>query len=198
MDFNICPVCNEGHLVDQVEQDEVVYRDQKGSIPAYFLVCELCGSETTTARQIRDNKRAYIAFQKQVDNLLSGDEVGQILQKLNLTQSEAAKIFGGGAVAFSKYRKDDVKQSDAMDRLLRVSSEVPAAFHWLKSFAGIRASNLHVQLAGISWLTSPQAGFRADDEAGYEGADTHRHREIVKVSSANSAEFGDQFASEVG
>jgi HTH-type transcriptional regulator/antitoxin MqsA len=40
-------------------------------------------------------------------------------------------LFGGDPVAFSKYEADDVTQSDAMDKLLRVVSFVPAVFAYL-------------------------------------------------------------------
>ena len=45
-----------------------------------------------------------------------------------LTQAQAAKLFGGGPVAFSKYENDDVAQSEAMDTLLRLVRRSPEAF----------------------------------------------------------------------
>lgn len=54
-------------------------------------------------------------------------------------------MFGGGPVAFSKYESDDVMQSDAMDKLLRLAAEVPAALDKLMSDAGVER---HIQ---TSW-----------------------------------------------
>ncbi len=50
---------------------------------------------------------------------------------------EAATIFGGGIVAFSKYENNDVAQLVSMDKLLRVVNEVPEAFHVLAKKVGI-------------------------------------------------------------
>lgn len=57
--------------------------------------------------------------------------------KLGLIQVDTTSLFGGGPVAFSKYEADDVTQSDAMDKLLRVVSFVPAAFAYLTEQSAI-------------------------------------------------------------
>jgi HTH-type transcriptional regulator/antitoxin MqsA len=60
--------------------------------------------------QTRDNKRAMLAFKKQVADLLTGFELKALRQRLGVIQAQAAVIFGGGPVAFSKYESDDVMQ----------------------------------------------------------------------------------------
>jgi HTH-type transcriptional regulator/antitoxin MqsA len=45
-----------------------------------------------------------------------------------MTQGQAAKLFGGGPVAFTKYENDDVMQSEAMDTLLRLVRRSQVAF----------------------------------------------------------------------
>ncbi len=57
-------------------------------------------------------------------------------KRYHLTQAQAASIFGGGPVAFSKYESDDVMQSEPMDNLLRVASQIPYAVVWLAQRAG--------------------------------------------------------------
>ena len=78
-----------------------------------------------------------VAFKKRVDGLLTGSEVKSLRERLGLRQSDAARIFGGGPVVFSKYESDDVAQSEAMDRLLRVATEVPGAFEYLTKRAQV-------------------------------------------------------------
>lgn len=128
----ICPICGEGHLHERVVQEMTEYKGRTGETPLYFSECDVCGSEQSNAAQTRANKRAMIAFKKQVDGLLTGTEVRAIRERLGINQAEAARVFGGGPVAFSKYENDDVMQSEAMDKLLRVASEVPEAFLRLK------------------------------------------------------------------
>lgn len=124
----LCPLCEEGQLHERMDFSEVEYKGQHASLPLYFAECDACGSEQGSAEHIRRNKRAMIAFKKQVDGLLPGAGVRAIRERLGITQAQASQIFGGGPVAFSKYEGDDVMQSEAMDKLLRLASEVPEAF----------------------------------------------------------------------
>jgi len=131
-----CPICVEGDLHEHAKKNPVSYNQHRAEIDTLFSICDSCGSEQANAQQVRANKRAMTKFKKCVDGLLNGAEVRLIRQKLGINQSQAARIFGGGPVAFSKYEKDDVMQSDAMDRLLRVASSIPGAFELLAEKAG--------------------------------------------------------------
>lgn len=133
----ICPICGEGQLHDRVVMEETEYGGHKGQTPLYFSQCDACGSEQADAEQTRMNKRVMIAFRKKVDGLLTGAEVRALRERLGISQAQASQIFGGGPVAFSKYESDDVAQSEAMDKLLRVAAEMPLAFQKLKRDAGV-------------------------------------------------------------
>lgn len=78
-----------------------------------------------------------LAFKKEVDGLLTGEEIRKIHLLLRITQNEAASIFGGGTVACSKYENNDVIQSVSMDKLLHVVNEVSEAFRVIAKKAGI-------------------------------------------------------------
>ena len=118
----LCPICGEGMLVLHVEEDAVAYKGVTRTVPSQYKVCTACGSEQADMDDLRVNKRAMQAFKKEVDGLLTGQEVRRIRERLGLTQAEAAELFGGGPVAFSKYESDDVMQSEAMDKLLRLAN----------------------------------------------------------------------------
>lgn len=133
-----CPICEEGHLTVQVDKHPVEYKGVSEPLDSFYSVCDACGSEQADAAQTRDNKRLMVAFKKRVDGLLAGAELRERRERLNLTQKQAAQVFGGGPVAFSKYEADDVAQSAAMDKLLRVASELPGAGAWLIREAGLQ------------------------------------------------------------
>lgn len=139
MDANskTCPICGAGQLHVRVVQEESEYKGHKGFTPLHFSECDVCGSEQTNPQQARANKRAMIAFKKQVDGLLTGTEVRTLRERLGINQTQAAQIFGGGPVAFSKYESDDVAQSEAMDKLLRLAAAIPEAFAHLARNAGV-------------------------------------------------------------
>lgn len=138
MTYQLCPICESGHLDSHHELINVEHMGKKGTISSKYSVCNSCGSEQVCPADARFNKRAMIAFKKEVQGLLSGENVRDMRKRWGLSQAEAAKIFGGGPVAFSKYEADDVMQSDAMDKLLRLANEVPAAFGKLMADAGVK------------------------------------------------------------
>ena len=144
-----CPICGAGQLHLHSEQIVVEHLAQQGTIESHYAVCDACGSEQAGAAEARFNKRAMIAFKKRVQGLLTGNEVRELRKRWELSQEEAAKAFGGGPVAFSKYEADDVMQSDAMDKLLRLAAEVPAALDKLLADAKIERPNGHWQNVAV-------------------------------------------------
>lgn len=121
----LCPACGEGHLSSHVEYEPVEYNGQQKELPLYYSVCDHCGSELSGAAEGKLNARAMTAFKKSVDGLLSGDDIKQFRKRFRLTQDVCATLFGGGAVAFTRYERDDVVQSSAMDKLIRLCQEDP-------------------------------------------------------------------------
>lgn len=132
----ICPLCDMGTLEVKTVMTTAEYGGVTRELPLMFSECDHCGSETTDAEQSRFNKRQNTAFRKQVDGFLAGAEVRALRDRLGITQTQAAQIFGGGPVAFSKYESDDVMQSEAMDKLLRAAGSVPGMFEFLSQLSG--------------------------------------------------------------
>ena len=133
-----CLACGSSNVEIQSEFSPFEYKGETTLIPHNFICCNDCGSETDTDEQSRESKRRVLAFRKKVDGFLSGVEIKAIRMKLGINQSDAAKIFGGGAVAFSKYENDDVSQSEPMNNLLIVARDIPEVFMVLAKKAGIK------------------------------------------------------------
>ena len=76
---------------------------------------------------------------KEVDGLLRADEIANLREAYGITQSQAARLFGGGPVAFSKYENNDVAQSESMDILLRLVRHSREAFDRLVAQRGMTA-----------------------------------------------------------
>jgi len=131
MSVEYCPICGEGTLHEKLGKQKVEYHGKSEEIDSHFAVCDVCGVEQCDSEHLRRNKRKMIEFRKKVDGLLSGAEIAAIRNKLGLNKKQAAEVFGGGPIAFSKYESDDVAQSEAMDNLLRLASSLPEAFHML-------------------------------------------------------------------
>ncbi len=135
----LCPICGEGHVTAQVQMVESEYKGHKAELPLHFRLCDVCTSDYAGAAESKLNKRALMAFRKQVDGLLTGEEITALRKLYKLTQGQAARLFGGGPVAFSKYENDDVAQSEAMDTLLRLVRRSKDAFWALVEEKGMEA-----------------------------------------------------------
>lgn len=135
----LCPICGEGHVTNQVDQFESEYKGQKATLPLHYQLCDTCHSDFAGSKESKLNKRAIMAFRKAVDGLLTGDEVHALRKLYRLTQEQAAKLFGGGPVAFSKYENDDVAHSESMDSLLRLVRRSAPAFWELVDEKGMSA-----------------------------------------------------------
>jgi HTH-type transcriptional regulator / antitoxin MqsA len=134
-----CPICGEGHVTNHVEQVETEYKETKGLVASHYQLCDACGSDFAGAAEMRANKRTILAFRKQVDGLLSGPEILALRDRYGINQKQAARLFGGGPVAFSKYENDDVAHSEAMDKLLRLVLRSETAFWELVDQEGMTA-----------------------------------------------------------
>ncbi|MBK7953401.1 MAG: type II toxin-antitoxin system MqsA family antitoxin [Candidatus Accumulibacter sp.] len=117
-DKTLCPLCGEGHMTPRTESMQTEYRDKLGAVTLRYAECDACGSEITGDADGRANKRVVLAFRKSVDGLLAGAEIRALREKFGITQEQAARLFGGGPKAFSKYEADDVAPSEAMNTLL--------------------------------------------------------------------------------
>ncbi|WP_276784319.1 type II toxin-antitoxin system MqsA family antitoxin [Thalassolituus oleivorans] len=148
-DLSLCPICDEGHLHARSDEIEVEHAGHTGHIKSLYSECDECGSETATAAQVRQNKRAMIAFKKQVEGLMTGTEVKAMRHSLGLSQEQAARMFGGGPVAFSKYENDDVIQSEPMNNLLKVSKRFPMVAAYLAKEANMILKNHSHLMAGF-------------------------------------------------
>lgn len=163
---NGCPVCLEGTLTVCHEQQPVSYKGETKLLPLRFSVCNCCASEVALPLDLRENKRISNEFKKQVDKLLTGCQLRTIRTEIwGITQQQASEIFGGGSKAFSKYESEDVIQSEAMDKLMRVACALPEAFDLLKQMAGeqlIIEKSITVKSSVATW-TENSTEYRTDE-----------------------------------
>lgn len=138
-DRNQCLACGQGRLAEKIEYNPIETHGQTLSVALRYSVCNYCGAELTNAAQSQANKRAMQAAEKQALGLLGGDAIRAFRKQFGLRQMEAAQLFGGGKVGFSRYENDDIVQSLAMDSLLRLCMQHP---HHLLALARIRQVSL--------------------------------------------------------
>ncbi|WP_082680302.1 type II toxin-antitoxin system MqsA family antitoxin [Paucibacter sp. KCTC 42545] len=154
----LCSVCGEGHVTNHADQIETEYKGKKGLVPMHYKCCDACGSDFASADESRLNKRAVLAFRKSVDGLLSGAEICALRNRFGINQKQAARLFGGGPVAFSKYENDDVAHSESMDKLLRLVLKSEQIFWSLVEQEGMVAE---LAPKGPKQVSGPRKVFRS-------------------------------------
>ena len=146
----ICPICEQSHLEAATHTGNLDHSGQTLEVPGLeFWQCSSCGADPVYPDQARRNHRRFQDARRKADGLLTGAEIASIRRRHGLTQSEAAKIFGGGTNAFSKYERGDVIQSVAMDRLLRLASADAAALRRLQQLAGVENAQTRISSPAI-------------------------------------------------
>lgn len=137
-----CPICNAGKLAFYQASDQIQYKGQNLSVDVEYAVCQQCGEEMILPDQIKRNDCRVRDAWRKADGLLTGAEIAELRKKLGLTQQEAAKVFGGGVNAFSKYERGEVIQSEGMDKLMRLALEEKPVnvYKWLRKHADLPVS----------------------------------------------------------
>lgn len=132
-----CRSCKSQDVSQHSEMEAYQHKGQAYQALTDYSVCQQCGAEFITTEQIHSNEARIREARKKLDGLLSGEEIRQARVKLGLTQEDAAKVFGGGVNAFSKYERGEVAQSVAMDKLIRLAAESNLVAQRLREMAGM-------------------------------------------------------------
>ncbi len=134
----ICPMCEIGTLTPITFAEDFQHRGSSLHVEGLEgYECHECGADPVLKTQILRNQTRIADAKRHADGLLTGQQIRIIRKALNLSQQDAAVLFGGGANAFSKYERGDVTQSVAMDRLLRLVKRHPFLLNELREHAGL-------------------------------------------------------------
>lgn len=96
------------------------------------FTCPTCGEEYLDHILIRETEPQIRNWQRQVDGLLTTEEIKTIRKKIGAAQAEFSRVLGGGPKSFAKYETGVVNQSEAMDQLLRLIRDIPGVWANLK------------------------------------------------------------------
>jgi len=135
-----CPVCNEGKCKRKTITETFRYKGHRLVIPDYIVyVCSRCREEFLDHSVIRQHQQKLRDWQRTIDGLLAAEEIRHLRTMLGMTQEEFSLLLGGGKKAFARYETGAVRQSVAMDNLLRAVQKHPSL---LLEFAKARGVTL--------------------------------------------------------
>lgn len=127
-----CPTCGTGKLVTATRDMPYTYKGRKTVIKAVkgqFCDNRKCGEVVLGMDESVRTSREMLEFNKKVNADLSPiDLLTQVRGRLNITQQEAARVFGGGANAFSRYESGKTKPPVALVKLFQVLDKHPEIY----------------------------------------------------------------------
>lgn len=128
-----CAQCGKPGLLFRRRPEIFEYKGTTLKIDDYgVFACPTCGEEYLDHVLIMETEPQIRNWQRQVDGLLTTDEVKAIRKRIGVSQAEFSRVLGGGPKSFAKYETGVVNQSTAMDQLLRLIREVPGVWENLK------------------------------------------------------------------
>ncbi|WP_435549793.1 type II toxin-antitoxin system MqsA family antitoxin [Desulfobacterium sp. N47] len=128
-----CPVCGADALKKRTGTETFEYKGESTTIPDYVTYeCKECGESIVDNKSLKESGKKLKDFQRQVDGLLTGQQIKKIRLKLDLTQEEFAGIIGGGRKSVTRYETGQICQSKGMDNLLRILDAYPETINVIK------------------------------------------------------------------
>lgn len=127
-----CPACGTGKFVAGVRDVPYAYKGKKTvikSVKGNFCGNSKCREVVMDLGESVRVSREMLAFNKKVNARLTPiDLLTQVRRQLDLTQHQAARVFGGGPNAFSRYESGKTKPPVALVKLFKVLSKHPDLF----------------------------------------------------------------------
>jgi len=164
-----CPTCGIGKLISATRDMPYTYKGETTVIKAVkgqYCDNPKCKEVVMEMGESVRTSREMLAFNKAVNARLAPlDLLASVRRRLNLTQQQAAEVFGGGVNAFSRYESGKTKPPVTLVQLFRVLDKHPDLFHEIEKVGvSVRGTTRHKPLA--SNKLRGQAGQRKRRAAG--------------------------------
>ena len=137
MKLPVCPACKQGRLHAAVRTRTFHPGGKTVEVKLLTSRCDHCEVQTTRVDQHDENLRRLAARKTSYGSLLMGEEILSLRKQYGLTQQAAAKIFGKGKIAFSRYENEATYPDQSTTLLLRVAIERPDVIKVLADIAKV-------------------------------------------------------------
>jgi HTH-type transcriptional regulator/antitoxin MqsA len=101
------------------------------NMPGWY--CDSSDETIHTGQDMKVSDRMLNRLKARVEGLLDPDEVRRIRKRLNISQTEAGQMIGGGPRAFQKYESGDLLPSRAISSALTLLDHDPKGLSVLKT-----------------------------------------------------------------
>ena len=127
-----CPTCGIGSLTVATRALPYSYKGKSTVIKAVtgkFCNNPKCREVVVDIDESARMSKEMLAFNKKINRELTPiDLLANVRERFNLNQQQAAKVFGGGTNAFSRYESGKTKPPVALVKLFKVLDKHPDLF----------------------------------------------------------------------
>jgi putative zinc finger/helix-turn-helix YgiT family protein len=172
----ICTACGNTALTERVCPFVFSHGGKQATIDDYQTACDVCGTVSYVGEQISRHELAVAAKIREMDGLLSAEDLRCIRLKYAFRQTDMEAMLSVGPKTWTRWERGKVPQSKAADTLIRVLAEDPEVARRLMQQAGIEnpaaarvfeqidedtnrlvTASLHAQI-GSSWSRDMSVG----------------------------------------
>lgn len=166
-----CPTCGNGNLVHGTRNRPYTYKGKSTTIrnvTGRFCDNPDCRDVVLEMAESVRTAREMLAFNKKINaGLTPVDLLANVRQRLKLTQQQAARVFGGGPNAFSRYESGKTKPPVALVKLFGILDKHPHLYRDVANMkvatqksANARAVRATAKVATASSRRKRRAGVR--------------------------------------
>lgn len=124
-----CIFCGNDNTREVIKAWEIEYKGHALNVEGIHVVeCLDCERSAEGPEHGSNNDCRVADAKRHHDGLLSSREIEDILQIHGINKSAASRYFCRGQNSFSKYLRGECIQSRAVDKLLRLSRDLPDVF----------------------------------------------------------------------
>ncbi|MET3414492.1 type II TA system antitoxin MqsA family protein [Methylobacterium sp. 1030] len=138
MTLEPCQACEEISVSERVEPFVVERSGRKVTFEDRRMVCAACGNVSYRGSQISQHELAHAAAVRELEGLLSAEELCAIRLKYKLRQTDMELILSTGPKTWTRWERGKVPQSKVADRFIRALASDPYLARRQMLAAGIK------------------------------------------------------------
>jgi len=132
-----CPACGGAALAESTREKQFNPAGKTVTVVLRVSQCPACNFELINGEQRRENLQRLRERKSEYGALLLGEEIVALRKKYGLTQKAAAKIFGKGLIAFSRYENEVTYPDATTTKLLKQAISSPEVLKALADEEGM-------------------------------------------------------------
>ena len=180
----LCAECGNATLMERNAPFEFRNGNKLGVIEDHQTFCTTCGNVSYVGEQISRHELAVAAKIREMDGLLSAEDLRRIRLKYAFRQTDLEAMLSVGPKTWTRWERGKVPQSKAADTLIRVLAEDPEVARRLMEQAGVDNPAAAAVFAGIDETTRRLAADRLRAEIGDESAQVDVGRVAARAVDA--------------